>query len=148
VATIPYPAPSNASVSAVMRANKRENTRPEVAVRSILHRQGHRFRKHIRIDAGEVRVRPDVAFTRQKLAVFIDGCFWHGCPDHGNAPRANATYWRWKLARNKSRDIRVDTALRQAGWTVLRLWEHVPAEEAAEVVVSHLGNAARTETPS
>jgi DNA mismatch endonuclease, patch repair protein len=145
MAKIPYPVPTSAGVSAVMRANKRINTRPEAAVRSALHRQGRRFRKHVRIDTGEAQVRPDVVFTRQKLAVFIDGCFWHGCPDHGTTPRANATYWQSKLSRNKERDVYVDRALRQAGWTVLRLWEHVPAEEAAEAVVTALGE--RTDSP-
>jgi DNA mismatch endonuclease, patch repair protein len=83
-------------------------------------------------------VRPDLVFTRRRVAVFVDGCFWHGCPAHGNAPRANAAYWQWKLDKNRARDIAVDEALRRDGWTVLRLWEHVPAGEAAEAVATAL----------
>src|SRR5205085_2043641 len=120
--TLPYPLPSSPAASAVMRANKRENTRPEARLRSALHRRGFRFRKHLPIEAGELRVRPDVVFTRQRVAVFVDGCFWHDCPIHGNAPRANAVYWRMKLARNRVRDGTVNDALRRSGWTVLRVW--------------------------
>jgi DNA mismatch endonuclease (patch repair protein) len=128
-----------------MRRNRKVDTKPELALRSELHRRGLRFRKNLLIRLSDREVRPDVVFTRQKLAVFIDGCFWHGCPDHGTTPRANATYWQSKLSRNKERDVYVDRALRQAGWTVLRLWEHVPAEEAAEAVVTALGE--RTDSP-
>jgi DNA mismatch endonuclease (patch repair protein) len=134
----PDPAPSSAGVSAVMRANKRENTKAEARVRSALHRRGYRFRKHLPIPAQELSVRPDVVFTRQRLAVFVDGCFWHGCPTHGNMPRANSTYWRWKLARNKLRDAAVDNALLQSDWKVLRIWEHIPPDEAVEAIASAL----------
>jgi DNA mismatch endonuclease (patch repair protein) len=123
-----------------MRGNKREDTRPEAALRSALHRRGYRFRIHLRIDTDDVRVRPDIVFTRRRLAVFIDGCYWHSCPIHGNQPRANASYWHWKLATNKARDARVNVALRRSGWTVLRLWEHVPAAEAADAVAAVLAD--------
>src|ERR1700759_4905576 len=77
------------------------------------------------------RVRPDMAFTARKVAVFVDGCFWHACPEHGSKPRANEWYWGPKLVRNVERDRINDAALILAGWTVVRLWEHVPIHERA-----------------
>lgn len=131
---IGYPVPSSEAVSRVMRGNRRFDTRLEVRVRSELHRRGLRFRKQLLITTGDVRVRADVAFPRQRLAVFLDGCFWHRCPEHGNSPRANSSYWATKLDRNVQRDHKVLTALDAAGWTVLRIWEHVPASLAADEV--------------
>jgi len=133
-ARIGYPLPSTEAVSRVMRGNRRSDTKPEVRVRSELHRRGLRFRKQLLITAGDVRVRADVAFPRQSLAVFLDGCFWHRCPEHGNSPRANWGYWSTKLDHNVERDRKVIAALDAAGWTVLRIWEHVPANVAADQV--------------
>jgi len=130
-----YPYPTSSAVTAVMRANPKQDTRPERLLRSALHARGYRFRKHLLIEAGTIRVRADVAFPRRKVVVFLDGCFWHRCPTHGNTPRANASYWAPKLARNVDRDLHVNEALRAAGWTVLRIWEHVPTEEAVDLVV-------------
>jgi DNA mismatch endonuclease (patch repair protein) len=127
---LPYPQPTSPDVSKRMRRNPRRNTKPEVALRSELHRRGFRFRKDLPIRAPGRIVRADVAFTRVRLAVFVDGCFWHACPVHGNQPKANAEYWQPKLARNIARDRAVDEALREAGWQVLRAWEH---EEPADV---------------
>ncbi len=79
-------------------------------------------------------MRPDVAFTRARLAVFVDGCFWHACPVHGNQPRTNTDYWRPKLARNVARDRAVDSALQVAGWRVLRAWEHESTASVADRV--------------
>jgi DNA mismatch endonuclease (patch repair protein) len=107
-----------------MRRNPRRDTHPEVALRSELHRRGLRFRKDVPLRLPGRVVRPDIAFPRLRLAVFIDGCFWHACPVHGNQPRANSDYWRPKLARNVERDRIVDAALDAAGWRVLRAWEH------------------------
>jgi len=109
-----------------MRANPKRDTRPEVVVRSLLHASGLRFRKHHAIKLAELTVRPDIVFTKQKMAVFIDGCFWHACPTHGNVPRANTDYWVPKLQRNVDRDRAVDTALAEAGWQVLRGWSTSP----------------------
>lgn len=117
-----------------MRANRRADTKPERAVRSALHRRGLRFRKDLRVMVDGGRARPDVAFTRARVAVFVDGCFWHHCPEHGAIPAANRDYWEAKLARNVERDRRNDAALRGAGWRVLRFFEHVDAEEAADQV--------------
>lgn len=124
-----------------MRANKRENTKPEVLLRSILHRRGLRFRKHLAIQGQGARVRPDIVFTRNRLAVFVDGCFWHGCPEHGTQPKHNAGYWVPKLRRNAERDRKVNDALRAEGWRVLRFWEHTSPEDAAVVVIATLGDA-------
>ena len=103
-------------------------------LRSELHRRGLRFRKDLPVRASDRVVRPDVVFTRARLAVFVDGCFWHSCPVHGSQPRANPDYWRPKLARNVARDRAVDVALTHAGWQVLRAWEHEDPVEVADRV--------------
>lgn len=121
-----------------MLGNRRSNTKPEVALRSALHAAGLRFRKDYRIDAGGVRVKPDIVFPRAKVAVFVDGCFWHCCPIHGTQPKRNSDYWTPKLARNVERDRENDAALGEAGWMVVRVWEHellgTAATRVAEVV--------------
>ena len=118
-----------------MRSNGRRDTAPELAVRRILHARGLRYRVDHRV-VPESRTRADIAFTRQHIAVFIDGCFWHSCPDHLHLPKANADYWVAKLARNVERDAEVTVLLRSLGWTVLRFWEHVPAEDAATEIIA------------
>ena len=133
-----YPRPLNEGRSNNMRANRRADTKPEVALRSALHRLGKRFRKDHRVRAAGVSVKPDVVFTRARVAVFVDGCFWHGCPDHGRRPAVNDWYWGPKLDRNRDRDVRVTAALETEGWTVVRLWEHTPLDEAVAQVVSRL----------
>ena len=120
--------------SAWARANRRTDTKPELALRSALHARGLRFRKDYRLDLGAVRPRPDIVFTRARVAVFVDGCFWHSCPQHGGLPGSNTAYWGPKLARNVERDRLYDEALRVAGWTVVRVWEHVPVGAAASLV--------------
>jgi len=122
-----------------MRANRRTDTKPELALRRALHRLGYRYRTDYRLDLdGGRRVRPDVVFTARKVAVFVDGCFWHACPEHGSKPRANEWYWGPKLVRNVERDRINDAALILAGWTVVRLWEHIPLDEAISTVVTAL----------
>jgi DNA mismatch endonuclease, patch repair protein len=138
---LPYPHPTSPGVSVRMRRNPRRNTKPEVNLRSVLHRRGLRFRKDLPIRASGRVVRPDIAFPRARLAVFVDGCFWHSCPIHGNQPRANTHYWRPKLARNVARDRAVDEALTRAGWQVLRAWEHEDAADVADRVVYALAEA-------
>jgi DNA mismatch endonuclease (patch repair protein) len=88
----------------------------------------------LRIDAGGIKVRPDIVFTRGRLAVFIDGCFWHCCPEHGRPPKANIEYWGPKLDRNRRRDEVHTAALVAAGWDVVRIWEHVPVLDGIEIV--------------
>lgn len=130
-----------------MRRNPRRDTRPEIQLRSELHRRGLRFRKDLPVRVPGRVVRPDVVFTRARIAVFVDGCFWHACPLHGNQPRANTDYWRPKLARNVARDRAVDAALDAAGWRVLRGWEHEPAAEVADRVEAMLRAALATIRP-
>jgi DNA mismatch endonuclease, patch repair protein len=134
------PPPGPSSRSANMRANRRRDTAPEIAIRRVLHARGYRFRVDlpIRPDEGRV-VRPDLIFTRVKVAVFVDGCYWHGCPEHGRRTGgANNAYWGPKIARNQERDAEQRTRLERAGWTVVRVWEHddteVAAQRIAEVV--------------
>lgn len=117
-----------------MRANKSRDTKPELALRRLLHSQGLRYRVGLRIDLPSRRVRPDIVFSRRRVAVFVDGCYWHGCPSHGRMPSDPTGYWHQKIARNRERDELVNRALHRAGWTVVRVWEHVPAEQAARIV--------------
>jgi DNA mismatch endonuclease, patch repair protein len=118
------PTPVSEGRSRNMRAIRRTDTKPEIALRSALHRLGYRFRKDLRIDLPGSRVRPDIVFTSRRVAVFVDGCFWHCCPEHGRQPTANEWYWSPKLARTVERDRLATAALTDAGWTVIRVWEH------------------------
>ena len=129
-----YPVPATDAVRRVMQGNRRDGTRPEVLLRSHLHRKGYRFRRNHHLRLHGVLCFPDVLFTKQKLAVFVDGCFWHACPVHGTQPRRNVGYWQPKLQRNVERDRRNTLVLEKAGWTVLRIWEHVPLGEAVSLV--------------
>lgn len=129
-----YPFPTSAGVSAAMRANRKRDTRPELKLRSMLHSLGLRFRANAEVFVPGLRVRADIVFPGQHLAVFVDGCFWHSCRWHGTRPRANTHYWLPKLKRVKRRDRRVRQALSRAGWTVIRVWEHLPPERAADLV--------------
>ena len=125
-----------------MRANRWRNTSPEVTVRSILHGRGRRFRTRFTIRlAGRRWTQPDVVFTRHKIAVFIDGCFWHRCPDHGTTPRSNSGYWGPKLDRNVARDRDTDCQLSDLGWTVIRMWEHDDPSTIADLVEEALDAA-------
>jgi DNA mismatch endonuclease (patch repair protein) len=131
--------PTSAAASAKGRANRRRDTSPERALRSELHRRGLRFRVDHPISTRLRRIRPDIAFTRARVAVFVDGCFWHACPHHGTMPKGNAEYWEPKLAENVERDRRTNAALADEGWTVVRIWEHVPVREAADIIERALG---------
>jgi DNA mismatch endonuclease (patch repair protein) len=116
-----------------MQGNRSSETGPEIALRSELHRRGLRFRKHAAPVAG-LRCRADVIFPAARVAVFVDGCFWHRCPDHRTDPRTNSAYWSVKLDRNVERDRRNDAALAAAGWHVIRVWEHQVAADAARTI--------------
>jgi DNA mismatch endonuclease, patch repair protein len=128
-----------------MRGNRRRDTKPEKALRSALFSLGLRYRVDHPVSLpGQSRaIRPDIVFTRARLAVFVDGCFWHGCPDHGTRPRKNSQYWDAKLARNHDRDRRYDELLESVGWTVIRFWEHESPHEAAQVIFQILKNQRR-----
>lgn len=124
-----------AALSAKMSTLARRETRPELLLRRELHRRGMRFRVQYRVP-GNNRRTIDIAFTRVRLAVYLDGCFWHGCPEHHVRPRTNSEWWRWKVERNQARDRDTDDQLKSAGWVVLRIWEHEGVQEAADRVAS------------
>jgi DNA mismatch endonuclease (patch repair protein) len=125
--------PSSPAVSARMSRQASKDTNAEIVVRRLLHAAGLRYRVEYPVP-GMARRRIDVAFTRAKVAVLVDGCFWHGCPQHATHPKANADWWRRKLERNMARDRETTEHLTALGWTVLRFWEHEdPVEVAAQV---------------
>ncbi|HXK33376.1 MAG TPA: very short patch repair endonuclease [Dehalococcoidia bacterium] len=123
-----------------MKAQRQRDTHPEVALRSLLHRRGLRFRVHYALPG--LRRRADVAFPRLRIAVFVDGCFWHGCPAHGTSPKQNAGWWRAKIETNRRRDADTDLQLAERGWTSIRVWEHEQVAEAAERVARVVAEAA------
>lgn len=126
---------SSPAIRRTMQSNRGRDTGPEIALRSALHHLGLRFRKNLLIrTASGVKVRPDIVFTKARVAIFVDGCFWHCCPDHATTPRRNGQFWRAKLQANVNRDRRVDQALSADGWQLLRVWEHEsPIVAAASV---------------
>jgi DNA mismatch endonuclease (patch repair protein) len=115
-----------------MQRQRRRDTGPELVLRSELWRRGYRFRVDFAILGPRRRV--DIAFTKAKVAVFVDGCFWHSCPAHGSIPKSNTEWWVKKLAANAERDRRADYELTMAGWSVVRVWEHEPIGVAADRV--------------
>ncbi|MBW6438293.1 very short patch repair endonuclease [Actinoplanes hulinensis] len=133
-----HPKALNEGRSRNMQAIRRSDTKPEIRLRALLHSRGLRFRKDLRIDLDSVRVRPDIAFTRKRVAIFVDGCFWHLCPDHGRQPKINDWYWGPKLQRTIERDKTANQALEAADWIVVRVWEHEPVDEAADRIASVL----------
>jgi DNA mismatch endonuclease, patch repair protein len=120
-----------------MQGNRSRDTAPELAVRRAMHALGLRYRVDIR-PLPTLRRRADAVFTKARVAVFVDGCFWHGCPEHGRIPTSNRDYWEPKLARNVQRDRDTDERLIEAGWVVVRVFEHddvgTAAARIAEVV--------------
>ena len=116
-----------------MSRQGRRDTSPELKIRRELHRLGLRYRLDRR-PVDTLRTRADIVFGPARVAVFIDGCFWHGCPDHATQPRNNADWWRTKIAANRDRDQRNTAALEESGWRVVRIWEHDNAIEAAHRV--------------
>jgi DNA mismatch endonuclease (patch repair protein) len=131
------PVPSSPSVSGRMSKQRRRDTAPEVKLRRLLHAAGLRFRVAFPIQ-GMPRRSIDVAFTKAKVAVFVDGCFWHVCPEHATSPASNSEWWATKLAKNRARDLATNSHLEAAGWKVLRVWEHEDSQQAAERVISVL----------
>jgi DNA mismatch endonuclease (patch repair protein) len=121
-----------------MAAVRRTNTKPELILRRALHAAGYRFRKDYAIRLAGKLIRPDIAFTKRRLAVFVDGCFWHGCPVHGEVPATNRQFWSDKLGANVNRDRLQDRLLAEAGWSVVRVWEHETLETAVASVIAAL----------
>lgn len=128
------PTPSSAVVRRRMQQQRRRDTRPELELRRALHAAGLRYRVERPVLPG-MRRRADVVFGSAKVAVFVDGCFWHMCPQHATAPKANADWWREKLERNRERDRDTDRRLLDQGWLPVRVWEHEDMTEAALAVV-------------
>lgn len=124
-----------------MRGNSSRDTKPEVALRSELHRRGLRFRKHQAIVSG-LRCRPDIVFSKARLAVEVRGCFWHLCPRDAVLPKSNLDYWLPKLERNVERDHRNEAALAEAGWKLVVVWEHDDLIAAADRIEAMVRAAA------
>lgn len=124
---------SDYNATATMRANRSRNTKPELELRSEMFRRGLRFNVNRRVSLdGKSFARPDIVFPKLKIAVFVDGCFWHACPLHGQVPRRNREFWSKKLSANQRRDRVQDVALAAAGWQVIRIWEHEAMPTAAD----------------
>lgn len=118
-----------------MSRQRAKDTAIEVALRKALHRMGLRFRIHLR-PIKEVRREADIVFTRAQVAIFVDGCFWHGCPTHATWPKNNQEFWREKIEGNRRRDTDTDEKLSDRGWTVVRVWEHESTESAADRIAA------------
>jgi len=134
--TMAEPRPVGASspgVRASMQANRGRDTKPELALRSAAHAMGLRYRVSVR-PMRDLRRTADLVFTRARVAVFLDGCFWHGCETHHTVSATNAGYWAEKVIRNRERDRETDRVLVEAGWAVVRVWEHEdPIDAAARI---------------
>jgi DNA mismatch endonuclease (patch repair protein) len=131
------PKPLDQAVKRRMAATGQRDTAAELAVRSELHARGLRYRVDVSPLKG-IRSRADVVFTRARVAVFIDGCFWHGCPEHATWPQHNAEFWRTKIEANRRRDRDTDRCLGEAGWKVVRAWEHEVPSNVADRIESML----------
>lgn len=128
-----HPGSSGAGVSRRMSTLRRRDNERELSLRRALHAAGYRFRVTHPVP-GIRRRTIDIAFTRRRVAVFLDGCFWHGCPQHGTDPRSNSAWWAEKIASNRARDRDTDRHLIALGWSVVRVWEHEDLAEAVERV--------------
>lgn len=115
--------------STLMRRIKSNGTAPELALRGALWAAGLRYRLRSKLPG-----KPDITFPAARVAVFVDGCFWHRCPIHGHVPKGNIGYWAKKLARNRERDLAANRALGECGWLPMRVWEHEVTEDLASCV--------------
>lgn len=132
--------PASVARSELMARVRQRDTKPEILLRKALWALGVRYRV-----CPPLAGRPDVALTKQRVAIFVDGCFWHGCPAHYSRPRQNAAFWSEKLAANAARDAAVDASLTEQGWRVAHIWEHQlkdPAE-CMRVALDVLGRGDR-----
>ena len=132
------PKPSSYTAQQTMKANRRRDTRAELAVRRLLHRAGARYRVDYAPDPADRRRKADIVFTRARIAVFIDGCFWHGCPQHYIPPKSNADYWLPKIEGNRKRDADPSAHLKAVRWRVLRFWEHEDPVAIVEQILQEL----------
>lgn len=127
-----------------MQTTRERDTDPELALRSVLHRAGLRFRVNVPL-LSNARFKADIVFGPARVVVFVDGCFWHGCPLHPRTAKRNVDYWKTKVERNKARDAATDAQLKTLGWLVIRVWEHenpvIAAETVRAAVLSRRGPA-------
>lgn len=130
-----------------MEGQARRDTKPELEVRRRLHARGVRYRVDVRPES-DLRLRGDLVWKGRRLVVFIDGCYWHGCPLHRTHPKANAEWWQEKIEANVARDRRHDRALRERGWRVLRFWEHEDADAVVDAIVAALEDGVTGSRPS
>lgn len=130
-----------------MQLQRPRGTEPELAIRRLLHQMGLRYRVDRRPDPS-IRRRADIVFTQAKVAVFVDGCFWHNCPEHGSMPKQNVSYWEPKLHRNAERDAETNQLLTERGWEVIRVWEHEDPREAADTIKRSVVQRRLSRTPS
>lgn len=126
---------SSETVRRVMQGNRSRDTVPELAVRKAAHALGLRYRVDAR-PISSLNRRADLVFTRARVAVFVDGCFWHGCPEHHTVSKTNEDYWSEKVVNNRRRDRETDRLLSASGWLVVRIWEHESPDAAAERLVT------------
>ena len=122
-----HPIPADENISEQMRRMPTKNTDPEIKVRKSLYAKGLRYRLHRKDLPG----KPDIALGPAKVAVFVDGCYWHNCPEHGTLPKNNRKWWEEKFRKNRERDLRNDTKLIEMGWLPVHIWEHEDPNEAA-----------------
>jgi DNA mismatch endonuclease, patch repair protein len=130
-----------------MSRQKSRDTQVELALRKALHAAGLRYRVHRR-PIKSVRREADIVFGAARVAVFVDGCFWHGCPEHATWPKNNAEFWRTKIETNRERDHNTDLKLTEAGWLAVRVWEHEAVSEAADRVIQVVLERRAVRTPS
>lgn len=145
-----YPCPmreswaSSESNRRSMLGNRGRDTKPELAVRRLLHAQGFRYRVNFRLER-DLRRTADLVFPRARVAVFIDGCYWHGCPEHYTAPATNAPDWQDKVSTNRIREAETTRIPTERGWTVLRFWEHQAANTVADAIAETVAEAAASQ---
>ncbi len=139
------PTPSSEAALNRMKAAKPRDTAPEKALRSALHKIGLRYRIDVR-PIKELNRRADIAFRSTKVAIFVDGCFWHGCPIHGTEAKANAAFWKNKIKQNQMRDKDTNERLKKAGWKVIRVWEHENPQKAAQRILKVIQKTKTSET--
>lgn len=139
------PPASSPAVEARMKRQRQRDTKAETAVRRELHARGLRFRVDSTLEPG-LRTRGDIVWKTLRLVVFIDGCYWHGCPVHATRPKANATWWATKLDANIARDSRNNEALAQLGWRVLRFWEHEDPTDTADAIAIEVARRRQGQT--
>lgn len=135
---------SSAGARKTMQGNRGRDTKAEIAVRRLAHARGLRYLVNARPEP-DLRRTVDLLFTRVRVAVFIDGCYWHGCPEHFTTPTTNAGYWSGKIGRNQARDLDTTCRLEERGWIVLRFWEHEEPASVAERIQQTVRRARRAQ---